>query len=293
MTLSAPLRLENSSDRADRRSADGLGNGKKVKVVVRVRPTMPSESSDSCLTVAENKVQIMNPKNSNELIEYSFDSCYDTKGLQAEIFQNEAIPLVETVLRGENATIFAYGMTGAGKTFTMQGSNDQEGIIPRAVRQIMKSLNSRQYATADRSRYSVNMSVLEIYNEKVYDLLVPKEQDLPIREDTNRTIFVSNLAEVVLQDYADFERHYVNAMKNRSTAWTKLNAQSSRSHSILLIKVSCVEQSVVLVVVLTNDNHRLGCKMSTMQSFSDAANFISLILRDPRIIAGRRTAVSV
>jgi kinesin family protein 22 len=126
-----------------------------------------------------------------------------------------------------------------GKTHTMQGSEEEPGIIPRSIAQIM------QMANDDES--SVTVSYLEIYNEKVYDLLQPKEQDLPIREDQNHNIFIPNLAEVPIQSVSDFEVAYQNGCKNRTVAATKLNARSSRSHAILVVKITRREGQKTLI----------------------------------------------
>lgn len=118
----------------------------------------------------------------------------------------------------------------------MQGGESMElqGIIPRAIKAILARKHSQQHS---HQEISVQMSFMEIYNEKVYDLLVPKDQDLQIREDQTRSIFVSNLAQPSVNTMEEFNSLYETGVKNRSTAATSLNSNSSRSHSIVSLKV--------------------------------------------------------
>lgn len=121
-----------------------------------------------------------------------------------------------------------------GKTHTMQGSQTEPGIIPRAVEQI---LNHAQQINSF-AQVKLTISYVEIYNEKVYDLFQPKEQDLPVRETVNRTIVIQNLSEIPISNMDDFRKTYQNGCRNRTTAATKLNSSSSRSHAILLVRVT-------------------------------------------------------
>ena len=136
-------------------------------------------------------------------------------------------------LQGQNTTCFAFGPTGAGKTHTMQGTDEDPGIIPLSIKELFFLLN----ADSARYTYELTMSYLEIYNEKVYDLLDPKDADLQIREDQNHNIVIPGLKEVMVHSFAEFEANFASALMNRSSAPTKLNVRSSRSHAVLTIKV--------------------------------------------------------
>ncbi|XP_072523248.1 kinesin-like protein KIF22 isoform X2 [Salminus brasiliensis] len=118
----------------------------------------------------------------------------------------------------------------------MLGSQEHPGVIPRAVREVFQLVHARE-RDQDEWKFSVEMSYLEIYNEKVLDLLSPSAQDLPIREDKDRNIIIPGLTITPLSSFSDFHVHFVPASLNRTTASTKLNQRSSRSHAILLIKV--------------------------------------------------------
>eukprot|EP01114_Cavostelium_apophysatum_P000654 TRINITY_DN10596_c0_g1_i1.p1 TRINITY_DN10596_c0_g1~~TRINITY_DN10596_c0_g1_i1.p1 ORF type:complete len:777 (+),score=244.02 TRINITY_DN10596_c0_g1_i1:141-2471(+) len=216
----------------------------KVKVVVRVRPSLKHEAGAQAVIVENNGIILRNLKiQTKEALKYKFDSCYDDNSLQEAIFQNEINPVLHHVFKGINTTVFSYGVTGAGKTHTMQGTAADPGIIPRAVARVINLIQEKEAEhkqanpTATTPICVVTVSYLEIYNEKVYDLLGLKDQDLPIREDEKRNIFIPGLEEVDIKTFEDFEKTYQTGCKNRTVASTKLNSQSSRSHAILMLKV--------------------------------------------------------
>jgi hypothetical protein len=116
----------------------------------------------------EATISVLNPSNTKDLRSFSFDNTYDWKSTQELIFSQTAQPILESVMEGYNGTIFAYGQTGTGKTFTMEGAPTPElkGIIPRTIEWIfnnIKNYNNRQFL--------VRVSFVEIYNEEVRDLL--------------------------------------------------------------------------------------------------------------------------
>ncbi|KAJ1813318.1 hypothetical protein LPJ56_005205, partial [Coemansia sp. RSA 2599] len=168
-------------------------------------------------------------------VKFNFDSCYGPKVGQETIYKADVRPLVETVFSGMSATVFCYGVTGAGKTHTIQGSETDPGIIPRALEQIF------MHKKRDAYDYDVRVSYYEIYKEAVFDLFKPRDSSgssgLPIREDANRKIFVAGLSEKRISSYEHFDSLYQKACGNRRTASTKLNNHSSRSHAILTVQV--------------------------------------------------------
>ncbi|KAK9723293.1 hypothetical protein K7432_002040 [Basidiobolus ranarum] len=204
----------------------------KVNVVCRVRPFLPHEESDGSVTVEGNSIAIVNQRNKSENLKYSFDSCYGPDAKQRTIFDKDVKPLIQNIFKGLNATVFCYGVTGAGKTHTIQGTDKDPGIIPRTLQRVFKEKKKRP-------ELDIKISYMEIYKENVYDLLVPRESNvgLAIREDSNRNIFVANLSEKTMTSYDQFEKIYTAACKCRSTASTKLNMASSRSHAILSVQV--------------------------------------------------------
>lgn len=139
--------------------------------------------------------------------------------------------------------IFAYGVTGTGKTHTMRGGLKlaERGIIPRMLSAIYRRGKKVTRDSEGETEVSVSISYYEIYNDKVYDLFEPPEKrslaGLKVMENNGKN-FVVGLSERACDDLKVFEQLYIEANNNRSTAGTKLNAQSSRSHAILTVKVT-------------------------------------------------------
>jgi kinesin family member 22 len=238
-------------------SESSIADSARVRVVVRARPLLQSErkrGEESCVrmtSIGTDQTVCVSEELENSFgdqtsldTEFKFDSCYDSSSAQEDIFNNEIAPYVPNALCGRNTTIFCYGMTGTGKTYTMSGTPDNPGIIPRAVRLLF-----RQIADTPSSKgvdFKVYASFLEIYNEKVYDLLVRNShsKDLPVRENYNGQVIVANLSEHVIEDYSSFASLYRCGMRNRATASTSLNSHSSRSHSMVVLKVAFSDPNV-------------------------------------------------
>ncbi|TDG98085.1 hypothetical protein EPR50_G00214450 [Perca flavescens] len=209
----------------------------RVRVAVRLRPYMdnPDDKDEGpCVRGLDSQnLEIINWRNATETVKYHFDAFHGEQTTQQEVFVSSVKPILPHILNGQNASVFAYGPTGAGKTHTMMGSSDQPGVIPRAVSEVFKLVKAED----EGWDYSIGMSYLEIYNEKVLDLLSPSSQDLPIREDKDKNILIPGLTLSTISSFSDFDKHFVPASLNRTTASTKLNQRSSRSHAVLLIKV--------------------------------------------------------
>ncbi|XP_069547746.1 kinesin-like protein KIF22 isoform X1 [Brachyistius frenatus] len=220
--------------------SDG-GNKKtsRIRVAVRLRPYIGKQDEKSegpCVRGLDSRnLEIINWRNATETVKYHFDVFHDEQTTQREVFLSSVKPVLPHVLNGQNASVFAYGPTGAGKTHTMLGGSEQPGVIPRAVREVVNLVKAKD--GGEGWDYSIGMSYLEIYNEKVLDLLSPSSQDLPIREDKDKNILIPGLTHTTISSVSDFEKHFIPATLNRTTASTKLNQHSSRSHAILLLKV--------------------------------------------------------
>ena len=152
-------------------------------------------------------------------------------------------PHLKSLFQGLDVTIFAYGVTGTGKTHTMRGGLKlaDRGVIPRLLSGVFRRAKKLAKDTKGETTVTVALSYYEIYNDKVYDLLEPPEKrtpsGLPLREANGKTQVVG-LSERACEDLKDFERLYIEANTNRITASTKLNAHSSRSHAILRVKLT-------------------------------------------------------
>ena len=169
---------------------------------------------------------------------FTFDSVYDWNSEQQEIFAETAYPVCENVIQGYNGTIFAYGQTGTGKTFTITGienDNDLKGIMPRAFENIFQQIQSDT-----KKQYLVRVSYLEIYNEEIRDLLNKKSPKLDLR-DKDTGVYVKDLSTFVVKSPQDMLRVFSEGNVNRHVGSTNMNEHSSRSHSVFTITVESSE----------------------------------------------------
>ena len=219
--------------------------GENVKVVVRCRPLNSREKAagwfkNMACDKDLHQISLFKEADKKDLPkQYTFDSVYDDDSTQEEVYDESAFPIVESVLEGYNGTIFAYGQTGCGKTHTMTGTPDNKGIIPKAFDHIFGCID----AANDKKRFLVRCSYLEIYKEKIRDLLSQKKNlKYDIKEDPNKGIFVAGLTTVIVNSIPEIEKTMEAGYKNRSTAATKMNEHSSRSHSIFTIYIETSEE---------------------------------------------------
>ena len=176
---------------------------------------------------------------------FTFDHTFDMDASQQEVYEITAKPAVLSILEGYNSTIFAYGQTGTGKTYTMEGftynsSDTQRGIIPRSIEEIFNHIES--FSSPD-TKFMVRASYLQIYNESISDLLKPEKISLQIREDKKKGVFVEGLSEWAVRNPADIYTLLQRGASSRTTASTKMNDVSSRSHAVFMI---VVEQLTIL-----------------------------------------------
>ncbi|KAM0146576.1 hypothetical protein ACHAQE_004855 [Botrytis cinerea] len=231
-----------------------------VRVVARIRPLLPKELDKDTIVRAEssqdsktpNVVRIPNPKNESEEFSFTFNGVYDMGTTQEELFTNEVAPTLKSLFQGLDVTLFAYGVTGTGKTHTMRGGTKlaDRGIIPRLLSGVYRRGRKVAKDSGESTSVTVTLSYYEIYNDKVFDLFESPDKrslaGLPLREKDGKTIVVG-LSERSCNDLKDFEKLYIEANNNRSTAGTKLNAQSSRSHAILMVKVTQTTGDATLI----------------------------------------------
>ncbi|KAK5795915.1 hypothetical protein VI817_005200 [Penicillium citrinum] len=243
-----------------------------VRVIARVRPLLKSEreldvivrtgtsslSADAKLRETENGdqklaalrdrdnvVRIPNPKNEAEEYTFNFNAVYDSDVVQQELFDAEVAPTIKHLFNGFDVTLFAYGVTGTGKTHTMRGGKSlaDRGVIPRLLSGIYRRSRKIEKDTNGETTVKVSLSYYEIYNDKVYDLFEPPEKrtlaGLPLRDNGGKTV-VCGLTEKPCTNLKEFEGLYDQANNNRSTSATKLNAHSSRSHAILGVKITMI-----------------------------------------------------
>lgn len=232
-------------------------------MVARVRPLLKNEIDKDVIVTASSApgdkddsksiVRIPNPKKESELYTFQFSSVYDQAATQADIFDNEVSPTVKHLFKGFDVTLFAYGVTGTGKTHTMRGGKSmaERGVIPRLLSSIYRRARKVEKDTAGETQVEVAMSYYEIYNDRVFDLFEPPEKrtpaGLPIRDNQSGKAVVVGLTERPCTSLKEFEQLYDQANVNRSTSATKLNAHSSRSHAVLCVKITQITGEEVRV----------------------------------------------
>eukprot|EP01117_Protostelium_nocturnum_P017423 TRINITY_DN7090_c0_g3_i2.p1 TRINITY_DN7090_c0_g3~~TRINITY_DN7090_c0_g3_i2.p1 ORF type:complete len:956 (-),score=372.15 TRINITY_DN7090_c0_g3_i2:59-2896(-) len=271
-----------------------------VKVFLRVRPLNREESnrgdthciqysSETPLTISLRppKDSIQYRTNGDAEHKYTFTGVMGERSAQTEVFSACAVPVIESFLKGINGLIFSYGITNAGKSYTISGNKPDPGILPRTLDVIFNSINPSslrpparkiqrkvgefEYSSSDydlssvsdmeslddyasraietlvlptnrNSKFTIFISYLEIYNEKVFDLLdevisAEKRNALKLKEDKSGHLFVKDLREIKAGNSEEAQKILLRGMKNRQVANTLLNQDSSRSHAVITIKL--------------------------------------------------------
>ncbi|KAM3913204.1 kinesin-like protein KIF11 [Leptodactylus fuscus] len=235
--------------------------GKNIQVVVRCRPFNQLERKANSHSVLEcdpqrKEVSVRTGGINDKLGKknYMFDMVFGPSAKQIEVYRSVVCPILDEVIMGYNCTIFAYGQTGTGKTFTMEGerSADEEftweqdplaGIIPRTLHQIFEKLSE------NGTEFSVKVSLLEIYNEELFDLLSPAPdvgERLQMFDDprNKRGVIIKGLEEVTVHNKDEVYHILERGAAKRTTASTLMNAYSSRSHSVFSVTIHMKETTV-------------------------------------------------
>lgn len=210
-----------------------------IRVFCRVRPFLLSDRRriHEPISIGLEKVVV---KSVGIRKEYRYDKVFHQAATQEDVFV-EVEPILRSALDGHNVCILAYGQTGTGKTFTMDGTNNQAGIIPRAIEELFRQ------ASLDNSSTTFSMSMLEVYMGNLRDLLAPKVASrthevaakcLNIQTDPKGMVEVEGLTQVQIPDTAKAKWWYAKGRRARSTSWTNVNETSSRSHCLMRITIS-------------------------------------------------------
>ncbi|XP_042581762.1 kinesin-like protein KIF1A isoform X7 [Cyprinus carpio] len=221
--------------------------GASVKVAVRVRPFNSremSKESKCIIQMSGNTTTIINPKAPKETKSFNFDYSYWSHttpedinyASQQQVFRDIGEEMLLHAFEGYNVCIFAYGQTGAGKSYTMMGKQekDQQGIIPLLCEDLFTKINDNN--TDNNMSYSVEVSYMEIYCERVRDLLNPKNKgNLRVREHPLLGPYVEDLSKLAVTSYNDIQDLMDSGNKARTVAATNMNETSSRSHAVFNI----------------------------------------------------------
>ncbi|OTB05464.1 hypothetical protein M426DRAFT_72795 [Hypoxylon sp. CI-4A] len=216
-----------------------MASANSIKVVARFRPQNKVELASGGEPVVSFDGPDTCSLNSAEAAgSFTFDRVFDMQGKQVDIFDYSIKPTVDDILNGYNGTVFAYGQTGAGKSYTMMGTSiedeDGKGITPRIVEQIFSSIMS----SPPTIEYTVRVSYMEIYMERIRDLLAPQNDNLPVHEEKNRGVYVKGLLEIYVSSVDEVFEVMKRGGNARAVAATNMNQESSRSHSIFVITIS-------------------------------------------------------
>ncbi|XP_011262990.1 kinesin-like protein KIF13B isoform X5 [Camponotus floridanus] len=248
----------------------------KIKVAVRVRPFNRRELELGTQCVVEMTGQqtilqhpiTMDKIDRNKPKTFAFDHCFYSLEPGTENFASQEVvfdalgrDILDNAFQGYNACIFAYGQTGSGKSYTMMGSGDNKGIIPRLCDNLFDMIAKQQ---SSELTYKVEVSYMEIYNEKVHDLLDPKQnkQSLKVREHNVLGPYVDGLSQLAVTSFQDIDNLMAEGNKSRTVAATNMNSESSRSHAVF---------SVILTQTLTDSKSGVSGEKVSRMSLVDLA----------------------
>nr|XP_031830459.1 kinesin-like protein KIF13A isoform X9 [Nomia melanderi] len=248
----------------------------KIKVAVRVRPfnRRELELGTQCVVEMSGQQTILQHPTTMDKIErskpktFAFDHCFHSLDPSAENFASQEVvfdalgrDILDNAFQGYNACIFAYGQTGSGKSYTMMGSGENKGIIPRLCDNLFDMIAKQQ---SSELTYKVEVSYMEIYNEKVHDLLDPKpnKQSLKVREHNVLGPYVDGLSQLAVTSLQDIDNLMAEGNKSRTVAATNMNSESSRSHAVF---------SVILTQTLTDAKSGVSGEKVSRMSLVDLA----------------------
>ncbi|KAM3405518.1 hypothetical protein ACQJBY_008174 [Aegilops geniculata] len=241
--ISALRSRQRHLDRRRREALDKLIDLKgSIRVFCRVRPSISTSNIKikSPVTVEQENIVV---RAAGIKKDFSVDRVFDQESTQDDVF-HDVKPILRSALDGHNVCILAFGQTGTGKTYTMEGTSDNLGVVPRAIQELFS------HAAQDTSStYSFSISMLEVYMGSLRDLLAPRQQplfrstegnttcNLSILATTSGSVQVEGLTDVAVPDLKKANQWYCRGRRSRSTSWTNVNNVSSRSHCLTRITI--------------------------------------------------------
>ena len=250
-----------------------------VKVAVRVRPMNSREkekNSTICVSIDNQNNSISVTSDKNDSKSFQFDYVFSIESTQREVYDSVAFPIVEGIFQGYNGTVFAYGQTGCGKTFTMMGDikdDNLKGVIPNSFSHIFGYIE----AEGKNKKFLVRCSFVEIYNEEVRDLLGVSNKEMKVREDPKKGTYVQDLSYHFLSNSQEIIACLDRGNNNRHVGATSMNAKSSRSHSLFTVYLEIQEgegndkkiRTGKLNLVDLAGSERVGKTNATGQTFEE------------------------
>ena len=216
-----------------------MSSAANVNVICRFRPMNELEKTSGneqvCVFTSPTSLQFKSTREKNQY-RFNFDRIFPPTSTQEDIYSFGVKGIIDSVLDGYNGTVLAYGQTSSGKTYTMQGemgSESTKGIIPRMIKHVFDYIYKQE-----GTEFMIKVSMIEIYQEKIRDLLDITRVNLPIREDNIKGIYVDGCSE----RYVGCDNDVLSALDlgsaNRAQAATNMNEHSSRSHSIFILTIN-------------------------------------------------------
>ncbi|CAL0302705.1 unnamed protein product [Lupinus luteus] len=246
-----------------------------VRVIIRVRPFLDHEVSSnngdpiSCISLLnqdfespqdEVAVYLKDPQTSRKEC-YHLDSFFGEEDKNVgKIFSREVSPMIPGIFNGCNATVFAYGATGSGKTYTMQGTEEQPGLMALSMSKVL--------STCQITGSTAHISYYEVYMDRCYDLLEVNAKEILVWDDKDGQIHLKGLSQVSINTMSEFREVFSCGVRRRKVAHTGLNDVSSRSHGVLVISVSTLSDDgtgaavcgkLNLVDLAGNEDNRRTC----------------------------------
>lgn len=241
--------LTSPSDSGSSNYNSGSTYSGNIKVSIRVKPSGTNNNINNKAVLRTNtdaKWAIHdNQISSSEFGNFKFDHVFQTPQPTTHVFDTAMKDMIAQVMAGYNGMIFAYGMTGSGKTYSMQGLNDNPGIIPLAVNSIFEHIRSN---SPSHLEFKIKVSYLEIYNEQLRDLLAPSTpvDDIKLRDDPKRGVRAFGAKEIQVDTPEALMQAIQSGNSLRRTEGTEFNANSSRSHAVVQIIVESTSYSTSL-----------------------------------------------
>ena len=287
-----------------------------IRVVIRCRDLLPPEiergDKQSVRMDLVNQQVLVHPAIGDPDV-FAFDAVYNNGFSQRDIFLQEVQPLVDCVLQGYNATVFAYGQSGSGKTYTMTGDlskKEKHGMMPQVVEHLFSQIKAQ---TSSSKQFKVKVSYVELYLGKSRDLLAEKQVTLEIKQNLSKNFFVKGAEVCEVQGFDDCIRLFNEGTARRQVASTGLNDESSRSHSLFMLTVEqydfeqdpstpVIMTSKINVVDLagseklsktnaTGDTAKEGCQINL--SLSSLATVIDTIVKGHKHIPYRSSSLTM
>ncbi|CAI9773401.1 unnamed protein product [Fraxinus pennsylvanica] len=248
-----------------------------VKVVARLRPSnYYGGGFQTVRKVSNDSVSVGDRK-------FTLDAVFDSNSTQEEVYQLVGSPIVKDALAGYNTSLLAYGQTGSGKSYTMWGppsaivegpsASGLQGIVPRIFQSLFYEIQKEQENSDGKQiNYQCRCSFLEIYNEKIGDLLDPTQRNLEIKDDAKYGFYIENLTEEYITSYEDVIQILIKGLTNRKVGATSINSKSSRSHTVFTFTIEswCKESS----------SKCFGSSKTSRISMVDLAGFERTLLDD-------------